>query len=179
MYRVNVFCRVSSIILNILLLSSLLHLKLLNAFMRQITNSFRASFFIAIGCLLLSVSSCKKKDTITPLDQNKVNLTGVGATPAKWNLTTLTSSGVVLTLTYTQKRYSKTFGKNGVYSDTDGFMGTWDMPSNDQLVERYVNFPSGTASTQSYQIVSVSATNLILSYTSNGTPITAVYTAGN
>jgi hypothetical protein len=147
--------------------------------MRQITNSLRASFFIAIGCILISVSSCKKKDTIAPIDQNKVNLSGVGTMPTKWNLTTLTSSGVVLTLTYTQKRYSKTFCKNGAYSDSDGFVGSWDLPTNEQLIERYVNFPSGMPSTQSYPIVSISATNLILSYTSNGTPITAVYTAGN
>jgi hypothetical protein len=147
--------------------------------MRQITNSLRASLFIAIGCFLLLASSCNKKDTIAPLEQNKISLTGVSAIPTKWTLTTLTSSGSVLTLTYAQKRYAKTFAKNGTYSDTDGFIGTWEISSTQQLTERYVNFPSGTTSTQSYQIVSVSATNLILSYTSNGTPITAVYTAGN
>ena len=145
--------------------------------MRSVNFILKQIFFISSFALLLT--SCAKKLDVSPSDQNKVNLTGVSSLPTKWNLTTLTSSGTVLTLSYSQKRYSKTFGKNGVYSDTDGFVGTWEISSTQQLTERYVNFPSGTPSTQTYQIVSSTATNLILSYTSNGTPITAVYTAGN
>jgi hypothetical protein len=145
--------------------------------MRLPNFTFKQFFFISSFVLLLT--SCAKESAVSPLDQNKMNLTGVSSLPTKWNLTTLTSSGTVQTLSYSQKRYSKTFGKNGVYSDTDGFLGTWELSATDKLVERYVNFPSGTPSTQTYQIVSSTATNLILSYTSNGTPITAVYTAGN
>ncbi len=128
---------------------------------------------------VLFFASCTKEETVSPLDQNKVYLTGAGIAPTKWNLTTLTSSGSVLPLTYAQKRYAKTFGKNGAYSDTDGFVGSWEMPVANQLIERYVNFPSGTPATQSYQIVTITAFNLIILYNNNGTPITAVYTAGN
>ena len=138
---------------------------------------FQSRLFCLFFVLLFA--SCTKEESVSPLDQNKVYLTGVGIAPTKWNLTTLTSSGSVLPLTYAQKRYGKTFGKNGAYSDTDGFVGSWEMPVADQLIERYVNFPSGTPGTQSYQIVSISATNLIILYNNNGTPITAVYTAGN
>jgi hypothetical protein len=136
------------------------------------------SFFTFLFFIVL-FASCTKDETVSPLIQNKLYLSGAGITPTKWNLTTLTSSGSVLPLTYAQKRYAKTFGKNGAYSDTDGFVGSWEMPVADQLIERYVNFPSGTPGTQSYQIVSISATNLIILYNNNGTPITAVYTAGN
>ena len=136
------------------------------------------SFFTFLFFIVL-FASCTKDETVSPLIQNKLYLSGAGITPIKWNLTTLTSSGSVLPLTYAQKRYAKTFGKNGAYSDTDGFVGSWEMPVADQLIERYVNFPSGTPGTQSYQIVSISATNLIILYNNNGTPITAVYTAGN
>jgi hypothetical protein len=135
---------------------------------------FRSYFLF----FLLFLASCSKDDSLSPLDQNKVYLTGVSSSLTKWNLTSLTSSGTVQALTYAQKRYSKTFGKNGFYSDSDGFVGSWDMPGTEQLIERYVNYPSGSPATQSYQIVSVTATNLIIIYNNNGTPITAVYTAG-
>jgi hypothetical protein len=85
----------------------------------------------------------------------------------------------VLPLNYAQKRYYKTFGANNLYKDSDGFVGSWDMPSTEQLIERYVNYPSGAPATQSYKIVSITATNLIILHDYNGTPITAVYTAGN
>ena len=117
--------------------------------------------------------------TVSPLDQNKVYLAGTGATPTKWYLTSYVSTATVLPLNYAQKRYYKTFGKNGYYADSDGFVGSWDMPGTEQLIERYVNYPSGTPATQSYQIVSITATNLIILHNYNGTPITAVYSAGN
>ena len=132
-------------------------------------------------CLFFALffASCTKEESVSPLDQNKGYLIGVSSLPTKWNLTTLTSSGTVLTLTYAQKRYYKTFGDNNLYKDSDGFVGSWDMPSTEQLIERYVNYPSGSPATQSYKIVSITATNLIISYNHNGTPFTAVYTAGN
>ncbi len=145
----------------------------------QKSNNLFKGIFIAIGFFLFSVSSCKKKVTLSPLDQNKVYLTGAVATPTKWYLTSYVSTATVLPLNYAQKRYSKTFGKNGFYTDSDGFVGSWDMPGTEQLIERYVNFPSGAPATQSYQIVSITATNLIILHNYNGTSITAVYTAGN
>lgn len=128
---------------------------------------------------VLLFASCTKEESLTPLAQNKVYLTGTGSTPTKWYLTSYVSTATVLPLNYAQKRYYKTFGKNGFYADSDGFVGSWDLPGTEQLIERYVNYPSGTPATQSYQIVSITATNLIILHNYNGTPITAVYTAGN
>jgi hypothetical protein len=128
---------------------------------------------------VLMFASCAKETSVSPLDQSKVYLTGVGATPTKWYLTSYVSTATVLPLNYAQKRYFKTFGANNLYKDSDGFVGSWDMPSTEQLIERYVNYPSGAQATQSYQIVSITATNLIILHDYNGTPITAVYTAGN
>ena len=124
-------------------------------------------------------ASCSKETSVSPLTQSKVYLTGAGATPTKWYLTSYVSTAMVLPLNYAQKRYFKTFGANNLYKDSDGFVGSWDMPSTEQLIERYVNYPSGTPATQSYKIVSITATNLIILHDYNGTPITAVYTAGN
>ena len=128
---------------------------------------------------IILATSCSKETSVSPLDQSKVYLTGAGATPTKWYLTSYVSTATVLPLNYAQKRYYKTFAANNIYKDSDGFVGSWDMPSTEQLIERYVNFPSSAAASQSYQIVSITATNLIILHDYNGTPITAVYTAGN
>ena len=122
---------------------------------------------------------CAKDPAVSLLEQNKVYLTGVGATPNKWYLTSYATTASALPLNYAQKRYYKTFGANNLYKDSDGFVGSWDMPGTEQLIERYVNYPSGAPATQSYKIVSITATNLIILHDYNGTPITAVYTAGN
>lgn len=136
-------------------------------------------FFISISLFASIVfTGCAKEEALSPLEQNKIYLTGLGSTPIKWLLKSLTSSVTVLPLTFAQKNYSKTYSKNGSYADSDGFQGTWDMSSPSQLTVRYVNFPSGTPATQSFQIVSLSATSLIILHNNNGTPITAVYTAG-
>lgn len=128
---------------------------------------------------VLLFASCAKEESVSPLTQYKIYLTGTGSTPTKWYLTSYVSTATVLPLNYAQKRYYKTFGVNNLYKDSDGFVGSWDMPGTEQLIERYVNFPSGTPATQSYKIVSITASNLIILHDYNGTPITAVYTAGN
>ena len=137
-------------------------------------------FFISISLFASIVfTGCAKEESLSPLEQNKIYLTGLGSTPTKWLLTSLTSSVTVLPLTFAQKNYSKTYSKNGSYADSDGFIGTWELSGTNQLIEHYVNFPSGSPATQSFQIVSLSATNLITLHNYNGTPIWSVYNAGN
>ncbi|MEY3820271.1 MAG: hypothetical protein RL337_452, partial [Bacteroidota bacterium] len=109
--------------------------------MRPIIHSFRTSLLILFGSLLFLATSCSKETSVSPLDQSKVYLTGAGATPTKWYLTSYVSTATVLPLNYAQKRYYKTFGANNLYKDSDGFVGSWDMPSTEQLIERYVNYP--------------------------------------
>lgn len=142
--------------------------------MKQFNFIFRKGAFLSLLFVLL-FSSCSKKTAISQLDQNKIYLTGA----TKWYLTSYLSTATVLPLNYAQKRYNKTFGANNFYKDSDGFVGSWDMPGTEQLIERYVNYPSGAPATQSYKIVSITATHLIILHDYNGTPITAVYTAGN
>jgi len=84
-------------------------------------------FFISISLFASIVfTGCAKEEALSPLEQNKIYLTGLGSTPTKWLLTSLTSSVTVLPLTFAQKNYSKTYSKNGSYADSDGFQGTWD-----------------------------------------------------
>ncbi|MFN6388407.1 MAG: hypothetical protein ACK4X2_08795, partial [Bacteroidota bacterium] len=76
---------------------------------------------------IVLATSCSKETSVSPLDQSKVYLTGAGATPTKWYLTSYVSTATVLPLNYAQKRYYKTFGANNLYKDSDGFVGSWDM----------------------------------------------------
>jgi hypothetical protein len=145
--------------------------------MKQLNFIFRKVAFLSLFIVLFS--ACAKEESISPLTQNKVFLTGSGSAPIKWFLTSYVSTATSLPLNYAQKRYYKTFAVNNLYKDSDGFVGSWDMPGMEQLIERYVNYPSGAPATQSYKIVSITATNLIILHDYNGTPITAVYTAGN
>jgi hypothetical protein len=141
----------------------------------------KLKFFLFTISLFASIvfTGCAKEESLSPLEQNKIYLTGLGSTPTKWLLTSLTSSVTVLPLTFAQKNYSKTYSKNGSYADSDDFIGTWELSGTNQLIERYVNFPSGSPATESFQIVSLSATNLITLHNYNGTPIWSVYNAGN
>jgi hypothetical protein len=124
-------------------------------------------------------ASCEKDPAVSVLEQYKMYLTGVGAAPTKWYLISYDSSATSSPLNYAQKRYYKTFGANYLYKDSDGFEGSWDMPSTKELIEFYVNYSSGTTATQSYKIVSITANNLIILHDYNGTTIRAVYAAGN
>jgi len=146
--------------------------------MKQFNFTFRKVSFLSLFFVLL-FASCTKEESVSPLVQNKIYLTGTGSTPTKWYLTSYATTVTVLPLNYAQKRYYKTFAANNLYKDSDGFVGSWDMPGTEQLIERYVNYPSGSPATQSYKIVSITATNLIILHDYNGTPITADYTAGN
>ena len=139
----------------------------------------KAKAFAFLTLFIVLFSACAKEESVSTLNKNRIYLTGLGSTPTKWYLTSYVSTATVLPLNYAQKRYYKTFAANNLYKDSDGFVGSWDMPGTEQLIERYVNFPSGSPATQSYQIVSITATNLIILHDYNGTPITAVYTAGN
>ena len=51
------------------------------------------------------------------------------------------------------------------------------MPTANQLIEVFTNFSSGISVTQEYTILGITPTQLNLSYTVNGTEITAIYTA--
>ena len=145
--------------------------------MKHLNFIFRKLSFLFL--FIVFISACTKEESLSPLAQNKVYLTGTGSTTTKWYLTSYISTATVLPLNYAQKRYYKSFGKSNSYKDSDGFVGSWDMPDAEQLIERYDNFPSGSPATQSYKILSITATNLIISHDYNGTPITAVYTAAN
>jgi hypothetical protein len=106
-------------------------------------------------------------------------LVGTGAVPTTWHLTQYTVDKVDQPLSYAQKIFTKSYTSTGTFKSNDGFVGTWQLPTNTNLTETITNLPSGTSSVQSFQIVSISTSKLTLQYTNNGTQIVTTYSAGN
>jgi len=127
--------------------------------------------------LLLLLVGCSKNDSVDPITERSSYLVSNASSVGKWRLTSLKSGTTNLALTATQSGYVKRYTTDNKFSDTDGLVGTWSMPTADQLVEVFTNFSSGVSVTQVYKINSVTATQLNLTYTVNGTELTAIYTA--
>jgi hypothetical protein len=145
--------------------------------MLSLNKYFRLGYAFLFA-LTLMMFSCTKSE-ISPLETQKSQLMGMADKPVKWHLYSYTTGSTMQALTYAQKNYTKTFGRNGLYIDSDGFSGSWDMPAVDQLKENYTNFPSGSPGSQTYTIVRISYTSLTLQHTYNGVQITSVYDAVN
>ena len=127
--------------------------------------------------LFLLCIGCSKSDSTDPITERSSYLVSNASSVGKWKLTSLKSGTTNLALTATQAVYTKRYTTDNKFSDTDGLTGTWSMPTSDQLVEVFTNFSSGVSVTQVYKINSVTAAQLNLTYTVNGTEITAIYTA--
>jgi hypothetical protein len=135
--------------------------------------------FYPLLLLMLLVVSCSKSDSVDPITERSSYLVSNTSSIGKWKLTSLKSGTTNLALTATQSGYVKRYTTDNKFSDTDGLIGTWSMPTADQLVEVFTNFSSGVSVTQVYKINSITAAQLNLTYTVNGTELTANYTATN
>jgi len=134
-------------------------------------------FLPTLLSLFFLLTGCSKNESADPVIINSSFLVSNSSSVGKWRLTSLKSGTTNLALTATQAVYTKRYTTDNKFSDTDGLVGTWSMPTADQLVEVFTNFSSGVSVTQLYKINSVTATQLNLTYTVNGTEITAIYTA--
>jgi hypothetical protein len=133
--------------------------------------------FLPFLLLMLFLFGCSKNDSIDPITERSSVLVSNSSSIGNWRLTALKSGTTNLVLTATQLLYTKRYTSDYKFSDTDGLVGTWSMPTANQLVEVITNFSSGISVTQEYKILAITPTQLNLSYTVNGTEITAIYSA--
>jgi len=138
---------------------------------------FGLNKFLTILLLLVLTISCSKKDNVDPITELSSILISNTSNLGKWRLTALKYGTTNLVLTPTQLLFTKHYAKDYKYSDTDGLVGTWSMPTANQLVEVIANFSSGISVTQEYKIISITPTQLTLYHIVNGTEITAIYSA--
>lgn len=127
--------------------------------------------------LFLLFTGCTKNDQPTVLAQRNGILSINNSKTGRWKLIAVSIGSLQQPLTNTQNSFVKQYSSDGKFSDTDGLKGTWNLPSQDSLVEAYVNFGTGVTVTQKYFINDLSTTQLKLTYVVNGTDITTSYTA--
>ena len=121
--------------------------------------------------VVLCIVSCAKQEVITDIDFQRSLLAGSGSyqnTKRTWKIDSLSQNGVVLKLTTAQKRYQKTFNTDGSYTDSDGNIGTWLMPTIKDLTIISKGGFSNTQITNKYQIIDINSAQLHLKYDSAG-----------
>ena len=138
--------------------------------MRKIkfNESFILSFIVFFMTIFLIVS-CAKKEVISELDFQKNLLAGSGNyqnTKRTWKIDSLTLNGAAYKLSTIQKRYTRTFSRDGSYTDSDGVIGTWEMPSTTELSLLYKAGLTSLPIKNKYTVVDISSIQLHLKYDS-------------
>ncbi|MEI8075992.1 MAG: hypothetical protein WCH78_14685 [Bacteroidota bacterium] len=129
-----------------------------------------------ISILLIGIlfCSCTKNENVYNITKNSKLLY---SNNGRWQLSFVALNFVEQPLTISQRLFVKHYTSDGKFSDSDGLNGTWTLPSQDTLVENYINFSSGIAVTQKYKINTLSASQLNVTYVVSGAEITANYNA--
>lgn len=124
---------------------------------------------ITMLVVVLCIVSCAKQEVISDIDFQKSLLAGSGSyqnTKRTWKIDSLSQNGAIVKLTTAQKRYTKTFNTDGTYSDSDGNLGTWLMPSLKDLTIISKGGFSNNQITNKYQITDINSAQLHLKYDS-------------
>ena len=136
--------------------------------LRKFNESCFLSFIVFFMSLFLFVS-CAKKEVISELDFQKNLLAGSGNyqnTKRTWKIDSLILNGAVYKLSTIQKRYTRTFSRDGTYTDSDGVIGTWEMPSTTELSLIYKAGLTSLPIKNKYTLVDISSIQLPLKYDS-------------
>jgi hypothetical protein len=123
-------------------------------------NHSLSNKIIILMVMVICLFSCAKQEILTDLDFQKSLLAGSGSyqnTKRTWKIDSLTQNGVVLILSTAQKRYTRTFNTDGTYSDSDGNIGAWLMPSTKDLTIISNNGISKIKITNKYEVVDINS----------------------
>jgi hypothetical protein len=123
--------------------------------------------------LVLLQIGCSKEVAVSDLDFQRHLIGGTGSfqnTFKIWQLDSISVDGKSLALTTNQKKYTKKFYHSGIYIDSDGFAGTWELAEINALK----HITSGTTATSpkitsNYEITEVNSAQLNLKLL-NSTP---------
>ena len=125
---------------------------------------------ILIMFIIMSFFSCAKQEVVSDLDFHKNLLAGSGNyqnTKRTWRIDSLTINGEVKKLNSAQKKYTKTFNRDGSYTDSDGVIGSWLMPTIKELTINSKNGISNISISNKYQIININSAQLHLKYDSS------------
>jgi len=138
--------------------------------------------FVAFLLVVFSFMACVKQEAVSPLDFQKNLLAGTGAyqnTKHTWKIDSLSVNGTVYKLSTVQKKYTKTFSRDGSYTDSDGVIGTWTMPTLTDLVLSFQAGMSGIKITNKFQLVDINAVQLHLKYDSSNVKQDIIFILNN
>ena len=124
-------------------------------------------YFIAL-CIPILIFSCAKEAVTTNADFQKNLLAGTGNyqnTSNVWRLDSLTISGAPYKLSTIEKSYTKTFFRDGSYTDSDGYAGVWDMSTENKLDITTTNIVNNVKTKNSYDIITLNAAQLQIKIT--------------
>ncbi|MES2373690.1 MAG: hypothetical protein V4557_14015 [Bacteroidota bacterium] len=150
-------------------------------FVKPTRNLYKSISLLLLGCFLLT--ACTKTDDppLTPEQQVLQYLTGVGN--RFWRIKEIYVNNIKTTLTTAQLDYNKTYThygyietNTGVFSDSDGLIGNWELKGTGQIKETITNNPSGNVVID-LMINHLDANNMDVEYTKNGQTVRTVYFA--
>jgi len=132
--------------------------------------SLRQVFFFI--CLIGLFSCSKEKSPEQTAESVKSSLTS-GVTKT-WALKKLFVNGTQSTLTPGQALYTKTYKADNTWLDSDGYAGTYTVPSPTLIIEITTNLPAGNRN-DTYTIKSISVTSLEVEYSVSSTTYRLVF----
>jgi hypothetical protein len=125
-------------------------------------------------CLLLNLmSSCKKESSKEPTI-NSIYTSLHNGLVKTWTLKKLYVNGVESTLTQGQARFTKTYKVDNTWYDSDGYLGTYSVPSITTLTEATTN-STPTSQSTTYVIKGCTTTSLDIEYTQGTTTYRLVF----
>lgn len=131
--------------------------------------------------LIFTACSKSEEPVITPEQKVLQFLTGTGN--RFWRIKEIYVNGVKVTLTTAQLEYNKTYthygyteDNTGIFSDSDGSRGNWELMGTGKIKETITNNAGGNI-TLDIIINLLDANNMDVEYTKNGTTVRSVYFA--
>ena len=118
--------------------------------------------------VLMFLFSCAKETITSDADFQKNLLAGTGNfqnTEHVWRFDSLIIAGAPVKLTTIEKSYTKTFSRLGIYKDSDGYAGTWEMSSSNKLDITTTNSSTNVKTKNSYDVVTLNAAQLQIKIT--------------
>jgi len=125
----------------------------MNSWVKLTTIIFILSFYI----------TCSKVEILDELQFQKTLLSGTGSFDDMeriWKVDSIKINGEGLNLSNSQLKYTKTFKFQGGFLDSDGHLGTWEMPSLTVLEISILN--TITEKSLSYEIKELNSIKLDL-----------------
>ncbi len=119
----------------------------------------------ALVTLVVLLGGCSKEVAVSDIDFQKQLLAGTGKnqnTKRSWRLDSMAMAGVAVRLSQYEKNYTKIFSFDGNFSDSDGFIGSWELKTINELDQTIDNSASGTKLVTSYEIVNINSVRLVI-----------------